>query len=113
MSITATNLWSTRTGAPVANQIEIEQKETDKKWNLKKHVITFQSYRSQICDIDQVKQIIYIYKDWDYSNTTRIYFNQFLTDNGLRFLYDEIKTADKNGVKCFETNGNYTVYFVK
>ena len=61
------NMVSPSTGVEVANQFIIEG---DGK-------TTFQSYRSTIIEIDKNAKTIKFGEDWDYSNTTRKYRNEF------------------------------------
>lgn len=48
--------------------------------------ITFQSYSSTICIIDQENNTITFGADWDYSVTTMRYRNEFLRTQGLPAL---------------------------
>ena len=68
-----TNLESTRSGRPVANQFVISDKGHS----------YFQSYRSLIADIDHNANTVTIYPKWDYSVTTAKYFAVFLREYGL------------------------------
>lgn len=43
-------------------------------------VITFQSYQSQIVAVDEKNKTIIFYPDYNYSQTTSKYRNQFLSD---------------------------------
>ena len=64
-------------------------------------VTTFQSYDSQIVDIDRTNRIITFYPDYNYSNTTSKYCCKFLSDT----LEANIKSKDAekmilDGVYC-------------
>lgn len=74
MSVKVSNLESTRSGNPVANQFIISIHGHD----------YFQSYDSIIVDIDYTaaERIVTLDKRyWDYSVTTSKYRNQFLREN--------------------------------
>lgn len=58
---------------------------TDSNTAIKNHfiindnnAIVFQSYQSKICHIDNKNKICKIYPEWNYSNTTRKHFYNFL-----------------------------------
>ena len=65
--------------------------------------ITFQSYRSIICQIRDgalgYDKVVVFGSDWDYSTTTRKYIKKFLMDNGLSILATtrDIKEALERG----------------
>ncbi len=42
--------------------------------------IIFQSYESTIAKIDKTRRTLTLFKNWDYSNTTRKHLYLFLTD---------------------------------
>ena len=73
------NMVSPRTGRPVANQFIL----TEYGFTL------FQSYNSPIVEIDRTNNVIIVYRDYDYSNTTRKYRNEFMTEQG----FDEMATS--------------------
>ena len=75
-------------GNRIANQFKIQTKDR----------IFFQSYNSIIASITKGGKIE-LYKDWDYSNTTRKYLYQFLWDWGYRNLYNkkQVEAAIKSG----------------
>lgn len=67
------NMVSERSGREVANQFIIRDENR----------IVFQSYSSVIAVIDYSKngaERLTLGRDWDYSNTTAKYLNQFLRD---------------------------------
>lgn len=68
-------------GNAVTNQVIIYEDNGD---------ITFQSYHSIICQIRGgalgYDRVVVFGSDWDYSNTTGKYRNQFLRNNGLSIL---------------------------
>lgn len=97
METIVTNLTNPRTWAKLANQFEI------KVWNQ----IKFQSYQSLICSIDYDTKTIYIWLDWQYSNTTTKYFKQFLFWQGISDLHDLLK---KSNWKNFKYN-NFNIIF--
>lgn len=43
-------------------------------------LVTFQSYESQICDIDYHNKLIWIYEKWNYSLTTVKHFYAFIKE---------------------------------
>ena len=63
-------------------------------------VLTFQSYRSQIADVDYNNKVVTIYEDYDYSNTTNKYHNLFFEKyanlSGLANI-SELRKALKSG----------------
>lgn len=76
------NLRNAR-GNAVKNQFVI----TDEKRN----TVTFQSYQSTICIVDNnggmgFDRVVTIGKDWNYSATTTKHFYSFLTQQGLEIL---------------------------
>ena len=44
------------------------------------NITTFQSYQSQIVDVDEKNKTIVFYPDYNYSQTTSKYRNQFLSN---------------------------------
>lgn len=58
-----------------------------------KDTITFQSYKSIICTLDKKNNIITIYEDWEYSNTTKKYLYEFLS------IYIGIELTSQNKTK--------------
>lgn len=72
----------TAAGRAALNQFEIIDTLTNR--------ITFQSYDSEILTIDRDRHTLEIGPDWNYSNTTNKYRNQFLRRQG----FDEIATTD-------------------
>lgn len=75
------NMQSPRSGSPVANQYIINENGRE----------TFQSYQTTIAYHDQTG--FTISADWDYSNTTRKYFYEWL--RGFGFNDFEIQTLAK------------------
>ena len=63
----------------------------------------FQSYKSVVASIDKATGKVELYKDWNYSNTTRKYLYQFLWDSGKRDLYNkkQVEMAIKTGVVSY------------
>jgi hypothetical protein len=83
-----TQLKSTRSGNAVPNQFEITNGSK----------VFFQSYKSMICKIDTVKNIVYLDSYyWDYSRTTIKYLKEFLYLNAYygNLSTDEIRTKIK------------------
>ena len=77
-------------GNKVANQFIIT--DTNKK--------VFQSYTTKIVTLDNIKGELVLNSDWwDYSNTTRKYFKQFINEQTL-FNYEDkqqwLKEINKN-----------------
>ena len=66
--MTVRNMESPRTGKPVANQFIIHDGNK----------LVFQSYESMIVEYDKMNSTITFGKDWNYSNTTSKYRNEFL-----------------------------------
>lgn len=66
--MTVCNMESPRTGSPVANQFVINDGNK----------LVFQSYNSMIVEYDKANSSITFGKDWNYSNTTSKYRNEFL-----------------------------------
>jgi len=64
----AYNLVNSNTGRNVINQLVIKGENK----------VTFQSYDSTIAILDEAKNTLTIGKNWDYSNTTRKWFYEFL-----------------------------------
>lgn len=76
----AYNLTSPRSGRPVANQYEIEDKGT----------VYFQSYRTLIAK--KTGATYTISSNWDYSRTTAKYFYEWLRGYGFNeYEIDELK----------------------
>lgn len=69
-TMTVENMVSTRTGNPVANQFVITDGKT----------LTFQSYESEIMNVNVPNRVMIIHPDWNYSRTTAKYRNAFLED---------------------------------
>lgn len=69
------NLVNAR-GNKVANQFKI----------MAKNKTYFQSYNSVVASIDKTTGKVELYKDWDYSNTTRKYLYKFLGEYGYKEL---------------------------
>lgn len=68
--MTVENMVSTRTENPVANQFVITDGNT----------LTFQSYESEIMNVNVPNRVMIIHPDWNYSRTTAKYRNVFLED---------------------------------
>lgn len=66
--MTVRNMVSPRTGKEVANQFIINDGNK----------LVFQSYESMIVEYDKTNNSITFGKDWNYSNTTSKYRNEFL-----------------------------------
>lgn len=66
--MTVRNMVSPRTGKEVANQFIINDGNK----------LVFQSYESMIVEYDKMNNSITFGKDWNYSNTTSKYRNEFL-----------------------------------
>ena len=84
-----TNLINSR-GNAVKNQFVI--------FDEKRNTITFQSYQSTICIVDNngglgFDRVVTIGKDWNYSATTTKHFYAFLNQQGLGIL------ANKKAIK--------------
>lgn len=75
-------------GNKVANQFIIEDGQK----------VTFQSYNSTIATIDYENAIIYIGRDWNYSQTTNKYRNMFFNEFGFYEIAStkEIRKALEN-----------------
>ena len=82
------NLVNAR-GNKVANQFKIATKNKT----------YFQSYNSVVASIDKATGKVELYKDWNYSNTTRKHLYKFLGDYGYKNLYNKkaIEAAIKQG----------------
>jgi hypothetical protein len=97
-----TNLTSVRSGAPVANQFEIQNGNES----------VFQSYNTTIAKKQGYSYIIS--SDWNYSNTTNRYFGQWLREYG--WTEEEIKTLKKFLTKANEGDtlevGNCKVTYI-
>lgn len=83
-------------GNKVSNQFKITTK--DKTF--------FQSYSSIIAAINKRTGKVELYKDWNYSNTTRKYLYKFLWDYGFRNLYNkkQVENAIKTGKVSYSEN---------
>lgn len=96
------NMVSPRSGRKVANQFIIRNHNT----------ITFQSYKSVICEIRGAgggyDNVVAFGKDWDYSTTTAKYRNQFLMDNGLGCLAS--RQAIEDAIKRGHARYNESIY---
>ena len=44
------------------------------------NIITFQSYNSTIASYNRLTGNLKVFKDWDYSNTTRKHFKMFINE---------------------------------
>ena len=63
----------------------------------------FSSYNATICKVDLVNNIIYVHKNWNYSRTTKKWFNNFLSivlDEKIKFEEQE-KIKIKNNIFSF------------
>lgn len=56
----------------------------------------FSSYDSTICKLDIVNNVIYVYKNWNYSTTTTKWFNKFLSV----VLEEEVKFKKQKEIKA-------------
>ena len=76
-------------GNKVANQFKI----------VAKNKTYFQSYNSVVASIDKTTGKVELYKDWNYSNTTRKHLYNFLWEYGFRNLHGKkaIEAAIKTG----------------
>lgn len=76
-------------GNMIPNQFVIDQGDK----------VTFQSYRSQIIDIDYTNKELVVYPDYAYSRTTGKYRNKFLDDQGFYEVADlqSLNKAIKDG----------------
>ena len=76
-------------GRKIPNQFVIDQGDK----------VTFQSYRSQIIDIDYANKELVVYPDYAYSRTTGKYRNKFLADQGFYKVADlqSLNKAIKDG----------------
>lgn len=82
------NLVNAR-GNKVANQIKVTTNDET----------YFQSYNSVVASIDRRTGKVQLYKDWDYSNTTRKYLYKFLGEYGYKELNNKkaVEAAIKQG----------------
>ena len=82
------NLVNAR-GNKVANQIKVTTKDK----------IYFQSQESIVASVNRRTGKVQLYKDWNYSNTTRKHLYKFLGDYGYKNLYNKkaIEAAIKQG----------------
>jgi len=87
------NLTSPRTGREVANQFVITDTENNKT--------TFQSYDSTIIELDHENNIITVHRDYNYSNTTSKYRNQFM--NIYLGALENVKELEK-AMSCGQWN---------
>lgn len=73
-------------GNPVANQFIIE---------MEGNKVGFQSYNTLICVWDRNENVLLLNQNWwDYSNTTRKYFKDFINSETMFFMIPE-----KNSIK--------------
>lgn len=63
----------------------------------------FSSYDSTICKLDIVNNVIYVHKSWNFSVTTKKWFNKFLSI----VLNEEIKFTGQTEIKT--KNNTFTV----
>ena len=86
------NLVNAR-GNKVANQIKVTTKDK----------IYFQSYQSIVASVNRRTGKVQLYKDWNYSNTTRKHLYKFLGDYGYKNLYNKkaVEAAIKAGKKRY------------
>lgn len=63
----------------------------------------FSSYDSTICKLDIVNNVIYVHKNWNFSVTTKKWFNKFLSI----VLNEEIKFTGQTEIKT--KNNTFTV----
>lgn len=68
-------------GNKVANQFVIENGNT----------LTFQSYDSEILNVNVPNRTLVIHPDWNYSRTTAKYRNMFLADLGIQLSTKDIQ----------------------
>ena len=82
------NLVNAR-GNKVANQFKVTTKDK----------IYFQSYQSIVVSVNRRTGKVQLYKDWNYSNTTRKHLYNFLWEYGFRNLHGKkaIEAAIKKG----------------
>ena len=85
------NLVNAR-GNKVANQIKVTTKDK----------IYFQSYQSIVASVNRRTCKVQLYKDWNYSNTTRKHLYKFLGDYGYKNLYN--KKAVEAAIKAGEVS---------
>ncbi len=67
----------------------------------------FSSYNATICKVDLVNNIIYIHKNWNYSTTTKKWFNIFLS-----IVLDNEKIKFEGREKIKTKNNIFTVIMV-
>ena len=72
-------------------------------------ITTFQSYDSQIVDIDRKNKIIMFYPNYNYSNTTSKYCCKFLSDT----LDANIKSKDIEKMISDSVYNDYKVNLIK
>lgn len=95
------NLTSPRSGSPVANQYEIEDKG----------VVFFQSYQTMIAK--KVGSTYVISENWNYSRTTAKYFYAWLREYGVSDIEIDIikkwlrKSSTKFGDELLQIAGSY------
>lgn len=63
----------------------------------------FSSYDSTICKLDTINNVIYVHKNWNFSVTTKKWFNKFLSV----ILEEEIKFEEQKEIKT--KNNIFTV----
>ena len=63
----------------------------------------FSSYDFTICKLDIVNNVIYVYKNWEYSRTTTKWFNKFLSVA----LEEEVEFKEQKEIKT--KNNTFTV----
>ena len=85
------NLVNAR-GNKVANQFKI----------MAKNKTYFQSYNSVVASIDKTTGKVQLYKDWNYSSTTRKHLYNFLGEYGYKNLYN--KKAVEAAIKAGEVS---------
>lgn len=81
------------------NQIVTEIKTIDDKTL----AYFFSSYDSTICKLDIVNNVIYVYKNWNYSRTTIKWLNKFLSI----VLEEEVKFKKQREIKI--KNNTFTI----
>lgn len=71
--------------------------------------ITFQSYNSKIAKLDKQKNILTIYTDYNYSQTTLKHFYKFIDD----FVYQVNISDSKNKLESIKKLFNQTINGLK
>lgn len=69
------------------------------------NIINFQSYNSKIAKLDKQKNILTIYKDFNYSQTTLKHFYKFIDD----FVYQININNSKNKLESIKKLFNQTI----